>query len=147
MCWLSWESLLKFRWKWFNLLELQRSVWTCNLTLFTTWLSSLWHFELFPRGLFSRGRGLSGAGYTKRNIFEIWLNQPKIRLYLPFSGWFGTKRPFVWLQINRKMVNIIWFRIDLIRFRKDCSVCRLTFWIRFSFLSYLERIKDNGWQI
>ena len=29
----------------------------------------------------------------------------------------------VWYQINRKMVNNIWFRFDLIRFRKYFSVC------------------------
>ena len=28
----------------------------------------------------------------------------------------------VWFQINRKMVNTIWFRFDLIRFGKDFSV-------------------------
>ena len=36
----------------------------------------------------------------------------------------GTKRTFVWFQINRKMINTIWFRVDLlIRFRKSFSVC------------------------
>ena len=38
------------------------------------------------------------------------------------SDWLGTKRTSVWFQINRKMVNTIWFRVDLIRFRKDFSV-------------------------
>jgi len=37
-------------------------------------------------------------------------------MYLPFSDWFGTKRTSVWFQINRKMLNTIWFRVDLIRF-------------------------------
>ena len=32
-------------------------------------------------------------------------------------------RRHVWFQINRKMVNTIWFRFDLIRFGKDFSVC------------------------
>ena len=41
----------------------------------------------------------------------------------PFSDWFRTKRTFVWFQINRKMVNTIWFRVALIRFQKDFSVC------------------------
>ena len=59
----------------------------------------------------------------ERNIFEIFLNQTEIRLYLPFSDWFGSKRMSVWFQINRKMVNTIWFLFDLIRFRKDFSVC------------------------
>ena len=31
-------------------------------------------------------------------------------------------RTFVWLKINRKLVNTIWFRFDLISFRKDFSV-------------------------
>ena len=33
------------------------------------------------------------------------------------------QRTSVWFQINQKIVNIIWFRFDLIRFRKDFSVC------------------------
>ena len=40
----------------------------------------------------------------------------KIKLYLPFSDWFGTKRTYVWFQINLKVVNTIWFKFDLIRF-------------------------------
>ena len=31
----------------------------------------------------------------------------------------------VWFQINRKMVNTIWFRFDLIRFWKDFSACTM----------------------
>ena len=60
---------------------------------------------------------------TQRNIFEILLIQPEIRLYLPFSDWFGTKRTFVWFQTIQKMVNTIWVLADLIRFRKYFSVC------------------------
>ena len=49
----------------------------------------------------------------------------KIRLYLPFSDRFGTKRIVsVWFQINSYMVNTIWFGFDLLRFGKDSSVCR-----------------------
>ena len=59
----------------------------------------------------------------QRNLFEILLNQTEIRLYLPFSEWFGTKQMSVWCQINRKMINTIWFRFDLIRFRKDYFMC------------------------
>ena len=62
--------------------------------------------------------------YTQRNLFEILLNQTEIRLYLPFSDWFGTKLTSVWFQINRNMVNTIWYRFDLIRFGKDISVYR-----------------------
>ena len=57
---------------------------------------------------------------------EIIINQPEIRLYLPFSGWFVSKRTSVWIQINRKMVTTIWFRVDLIRFQKYFSVCSLS---------------------
>jgi len=54
---------------------------------------------------------------------DILLNQSEIRLYLPFPDWFGYKGKSVWFQINQKMVNTIWFRVDLIRYRKDFSVC------------------------
>ena len=60
---------------------------------------------------------------TQRNIFEILLNETEIRLYLPFSDRFVTKRTSVWIQINHKMINTIWFRVDSIRFRKYFSVC------------------------
>ena len=40
-----------------------------------------------------------------------------------FSDWFGSKRTSIWIQINRKMINTIWFRVYLRRFRKDYSVC------------------------
>ena len=39
-------------------------------------------------------------------------------------NWFGTKRTSVWFQINRKMVNTIWFGFDLIRFWKYFFVCK-----------------------
>ena len=57
--------------------------------------------------------------FTQRNIFEILLNQPEIRLYLLVSDWFGSKRTSVSIQISQKMVNTIWFQFDLIRFWKD----------------------------
>ena len=37
----------------------------------------------------------------------------EIRLYLPFFNSFGNERNSAWFWINRKMVNTIWFRIDL----------------------------------
>ena len=61
--------------------------------------------------------------YTQRNFSEFLLNQPEIRLYLPFPDWFGSKRTSVWIQINRNMVNTIWFQVNLIRLRKNVSVC------------------------
>jgi len=63
----------------------------------------------------------------QRNLSEILLNQHEIRFYLSFSDWYETKRPSVWFQINRKMVNTIWFRVYLIRFRKCLSVCSLIY--------------------
>ena len=59
----------------------------------------------------------------KSFLFQVLLNQTEIRLYVTCTDWFGTKRTSVWIQINRKMVDTIWFRVDLIRFRKDFSVC------------------------
>ena len=35
---------------------------------------------------------------TLRNIFGIILNQTEIRLYLPFSDWFGKKQTSVWFN-------------------------------------------------
>ena len=58
---------------------------------------------------------------AQKNLFEILLNQPEIRLYLPFSCWFGSKRTSVWFQINRNsMVNTIWFRVDF----EKISLCQ-----------------------
>ena len=34
----------------------------------------------------------------------------------------NTIQIFIWFQINRKILNTIWFRVDLIRFRKDFSI-------------------------
>ena len=47
-----------------------------------------------------------------------------------FSDWFGTKRKSAWIQINQKIVNTICFWVDLIRFRKDFTVCtQVTVWL------------------
>ena len=62
-------------------------------------------------------------GRPQKNLFEILLNQTEIRLYLPFSNWFGTKQMSSWFQIDRTMKNTILFRFHLIQFRKDFSVC------------------------
>ena len=45
---------------------------------------------------------LPNSYHTQRNLFEIVINQT---------------------QINRYMVNAIWFRFDLTRYRNDFSVC------------------------
>ena len=76
--------------------------------------------------LYRTGDGIFILKIPNRSIFfKILLDQPEIRLYLPISDWFGTKRTSVWFQIIRKMVNTIWFWVDLIRFGKYFSVCNL----------------------
>ena len=59
---------------------------------------------------------------NQRNLFEIILNQPEIRLYIPFLYWFASKRTSIWMSVST--INTIWFRVDLMRFRKAFSVCR-----------------------
>ena len=87
----------------------------------------LWCFTAF-RSVLNLDANDSERRYTPINLSEIVLNQTEIRLYLPFSDWFGTQtyvRTFVF-QINGEMVNTIWFRFDLIRFQKDfCVVLRM----------------------
>ena len=62
--------------------------------------------------------------YTQRNLFEILLDQIEIRLYLSFFRliWNQTDTVRLLFQINRKMVNAIWFQFDLIRFLCVCNV-------------------------
>ena len=69
--------------------------------------------------------GLNGVetSCTQGYLFEILLNQSEFRLYITFNDWYQTKQMSVWFQINRKIVYTIWIRVDLIRFRKDFSVC------------------------
>ena len=61
--------------------------------------------------------------YAQRNVFEILSNQPEIRLYLPFTDWFGSKRTSAWIYSSRKMVNTVRFRVYSLRFRQDFCVC------------------------
>ena len=46
--------------------------------------------------------------------------------------WNSKQTASVWIQINRCIVNTIWFRYDLIKFQKYFSVCsrHATFWWR-----------------
>ena len=78
---------------------------------------------IMPRGGCSGKRMKFFPIYPQRNFFEILLNKTEVRLYLSFSDWFGTKPTSIWFQINRKIVNTIWFRFDLIRYRKKFSEC------------------------
>ena len=50
---------------------------------------------LFDRLTVKRG-SVSRGSYTQINIFEILLNQPKIRLYLPFFR-------LIWIQTNIRL--------------------------------------------
>ena len=78
--------------------------------------------DTVPRGVshpYPDNKNCSPSPNTaQRNLFWILLNQTKIRVYLPFSDRFRTKRTSVVFRINRKKVNTIWFRFDLTRFRK-----------------------------
>ena len=78
----------------------------------------------FPGCNFSHWERNKKMPHSQRNCFGILLNLLEIWLYLAFCDWFGTKRTSVWFQINLKMLNTIWFRVDLIRFRNNFSVCR-----------------------
>ena len=65
-----------------------------------------------------------GVASAPREIpFEIPSNHTEIRLYLPASDRFGTKRKSVWFQTNRKMVNKNRPRSDPIKFQKDFPAC------------------------
>ena len=55
-----------------------------------------------------------------RNLIKSYLNQIVITIFRLI--WNQTKRTSVWIQINRKMVNTIWFRFDLISFGRFLCV-------------------------
>ena len=57
-----------------------------------------------------------------RNLIEWNPNQIVFSIFRLIRN---TKQTFVWFQINQCMVNTIWFRFDLIRFRIYFSVCKL----------------------
>ena len=67
-------------------------------------------------------RMLRSLGLTNPTHRKIFSKSYWIRLYLPFSDWFGTKRTVsVGLKINQKMVNTIGFWFDSKRFL--CVYC------------------------
>ena len=101
----------------------------CNKVYFVVYSVYLVVYRVFyVAGIYRCFRGVNYRSikqnpfYTQRNLFEILLWQTKIRLYLPFFDWCGTKRTSVWFKINRCMVNTIWFRFDLTRFGKYFSM-------------------------
>ena len=59
---------------------------------------------------------LKALGSRRANL--LGENKPEIRLYLQIFDSLGIKRTSVWFLINRKIVNTILFRVDLIKFRK-----------------------------
>ena len=56
--------------------------------------------------------------YTQRNLFQILLDQPEIRLYLPYSDWFGTANGHCLFavpnQSETSKYNLIWFGFNKI---------------------------------
>ena len=55
----------------------------------------------------SQSAGENVSIYYNCTHREILLNQTEIRLYLPCTDRFETKRTSVWFQINRRMVHTI----------------------------------------
>ena len=89
-----------------------------------------------PRNFQHNAAADNARKYSQKNLSEILLNQPKIRLYLPFfrkTEWHKKLYlPFIQKTVNGtknciyhlfKMVHTIWLRFDVIRFRKYFSVC------------------------
>ena len=63
-------------------------------------------------------------------------------LFHDYHDLFWSERTSVWFQIIGKIANPIWFQLDLIRFRKDLSVCRicLSCWTISFYSNYLNLI-------
>ena len=66
-------------------------------------------------------------------------NLSKIKLYLPFSDWFGVERNSVLCQINRRK-SVIWIQLwfGLTWLRKDFFMCMCIVYIRACL--YMEHI-------
>ena len=81
------------------------------------------------------------------SLLDVNVMCTQIRLYLPCTYWFGTKRKvFLWLQIKLKMVNTIWFRFELIRFQKYLSACNTVIIINNVYLTHISLLQ-NCWKI
>ena len=59
------------------------------------------------------------VSHAQEKSFRILIKSNRNQIVFTIYNLFGTKQTSVWLQINRKMVNTILFRFDLIRIRKD----------------------------
>ena len=64
---------------------------------------------------------------TLRNSLLIPVISMKIRYYLPFSDWLGTKQNSVWFQITLKMGNNIWFALIYRESQVHFCVCMTGF--------------------
>ena len=65
----------------------------------------------------------SGENNTHRKSFRSLIISTRNQIVSTIfrSIWF--QQTSIWIQVNRIMVNTIWFQVDLIRFRKYFSVC------------------------
>ena len=80
-----------------------------------------------------------------RNLIKSTWNQ----IVFTISNWFGSKRMSVCIQINWKTVNTIWFQVDLIRLRKNVSVCtwKVCLEQEIKAIAVIRLITySNGWQ-
>ena len=110
--------------------ELSLQYWRIWIVKMESFLSELWRALLnaerfdFQRCLFVG----TGQKVHAEKYFLNLIKSNRNQIYFPFPDWFRTKRTSVWFQINQKMVYTIWFWVDLIRFRKDLSVCLEQLW-------------------
>ena len=107
----------KTQWVFFFLFFfLQVPLWgTCSVTWPSRTLNQTVMAVIWRRQIKSRTR-------TEKSFTNL-IKSNRNQIVFTFSDWFGINRTSDWFQINQKMVNTIWFRFDLIRIRKDFSVC------------------------
>ena len=62
----------------------------------------------------------NGLLYGSKSVFlSLYFLYVFYYIFYPFFDWFGSKQTTVWFQINRRMINTIWFRVDF----QSCFVC------------------------
>ena len=69
------------------------------------------------------GFASNGVSHTETIFWNLIKSKRNQILFTMHRLIWNSKWIFIWLQINRKMVNRIWFRFDSKRFRKNVSVC------------------------
>ena len=92
-CWVRFQCLFKFCWNVFICSKCIRFssrvvCWSCCLGCLKVRGETFRPVKFLTRCRVGRN--------TQKNIFEILLDQPEIRLYLLFSDWLGTKLTSVW---------------------------------------------------